>query len=400
MPKPPLAPYVSRIGLTLLAAGLVVFLHLGKREIPWTTWLVILLSGLAVFVLGWLLARLRRRHDPPHPSLEIMRQKQFFEALVLYSPIAIVSLDFSHNALSCNPAFERLFGFSQAEVRGHPIDDLIAPPDKHAEASQITRQVLAGASISFATQRSRKDGSPVEVEIYGVPVILGSQVVGVLGLYHDITERVRTAAYFKHLATHDSLTDLPNRAHFFEYLAGVQTEASRSGAAYGLLYLDLDGFKAVNDTYGHDVGDRALQAVAQRLQAVLGPHEFVARLGGDEFAFVLDHLADAADAAQVATRLLATFQAPFSLDAAPQPLTITLNASIGICASAAVTRPPHLAAADLPALLLKCADAAMYAAKDLGRGRFHFYTEALGRAATGEGTEGPEGAEEAADAVV
>ncbi len=123
-------------------------------------------------------------------EFELARQKQFFESLVLNSPVAIIVLDLQQRILSCNPAFESLFGYVEADVVGRDLDDLLSPERTRAEARDFTDQVIRGGTIHGTGQRKRKDGSWVTVEIFGVPVKVEGVRVGVLGLYHDISELV------------------------------------------------------------------------------------------------------------------------------------------------------------------------------------------------------------------
>jgi len=122
---------------------------------------------------------------------EIQAQKQFFEALVLNSPIAVVMLDLEHNIAACNPAFEELFGYSQQEVLGKDLDDLIAPPGGYDEATDYTQKVLKGKTVRSTRKRRTKPGELVDVELFGVPVMVDGQQIGVLALYNNISERVK-----------------------------------------------------------------------------------------------------------------------------------------------------------------------------------------------------------------
>jgi PAS domain S-box-containing protein len=128
--------------------------------------------------------------DRKQASLDLSRQKEFYESLVRNSPFAIVTLSLDQRIVASNPAFERIFGFSQQEVIGHDIDQLIAPPDLVGEASELTESVLEGQVAHKVTLRQRKDGSQVEVEIYGIPVDLWGKQIGILALYHDVSQLV------------------------------------------------------------------------------------------------------------------------------------------------------------------------------------------------------------------
>jgi PAS domain S-box-containing protein len=121
-------------------------------------------------------------------SLDLSRQKEYYESLVRNSPFAIVTLSLDQRIVASNPAFERIFGYSQQEVIGHEIDKLIAPQDLLEESQSLTESVLSGEVVHQLTTRQRKDGNPVEVEVYGIPVILWGKQIGILALYHDVSQ--------------------------------------------------------------------------------------------------------------------------------------------------------------------------------------------------------------------
>src|SRR4029453_2198428 len=177
----------------------------------------------------------------------------------------------------------------------------------------------------------------------------------------------RTAAEEKvaYLAQFDTLTGLPNRNLFRDLLALTLTQAKRNDWNVGVMFIDLDGFKTVNDTFGHDAGDRLLVLVARRLQSCVRSGDTVGRFGGDEFGIVLANLARVDDANLVAKDVVDALKLPFALD--EQEIYVT--ASLGISV--------HPGDGDNPETLLKNADIAMYRAKEQGRGNFHFYTEEL-----------------------
>jgi diguanylate cyclase (GGDEF)-like protein len=182
-------------------------------------------------------------------------------------------------------------------------------------------------------------------------------------VYRDIGERRRAEEKLRVVSTHDSLTALPNRTLLHERLSHALARAQRHGRQLALLFVDLDRFKTVNDNLGHEIGDRLLQVVAQRLQQTLRPSDSVARLGGDEFAAVLADLHDPSEAMQVAERLLAVIAEP--VDFGDNPLVSTV--SIGIAA----TDDGDSTAGEL----LRRADFAMYTAKDRGRARVECYEQ-------------------------
>jgi PAS domain S-box-containing protein len=133
---------------------------------------------------------IRNITDRKQASLDLSRQKEFYESLVRNSPFAIVTLSLDQRIVASNPAFERIFGYGQQEVIGHQIDQLIAPQDLLEESSNLTESVLAGEVVHKVTRRQRKDATQVEVEVYGIPVVLWGKQIGILALYHDISELV------------------------------------------------------------------------------------------------------------------------------------------------------------------------------------------------------------------
>ncbi len=168
-----------------------------------------------------------------------------------------------------------------------------------------------------------------------------------------------------HLAHHDPLTQLPNRRQLAGRLAGALTRARQTGRRVALLFVDMDNFKSLNDTLGHNFGDRVLQGIAQRLQAAAGPNSLVARLGGDEFTLLIEELRTVEEVERRAGALVATLQQPLTIEGRSLATTASVGASLF---------PDH---ADDPEGLLRAADVALFRAKELGRNRFALYRAAL-----------------------
>lgn len=294
-------------------------------------------------------------------STEILRQSQYFKALVDNIPIAVVTLDLNNQITACNPAFENLFQYSREEVVKKRLDKLITDENTQADAENHTRKMISGEVVRYKSVRFRKDRTPVDVEVYGVPVIVAHQQVGVLVLYQDITELKRAEDFLQYIASHDSLTGLPNRMLFIDRLNHALQKASRSGVGLAVAFLDLDNFKTVNDTYGHEKGDFVLKKVAQRLQSGLRASDTIARMGGDEFTFIFETIVDSADALHLARKITATLTEPFQLD----DDQVVLTASIGISL--------FPGDGDDAAALLRRADKAMYASKMLTENSCQLY---------------------------
>ena len=181
-----------------------------------------------------------------------------------------------------------------------------------------------------------------------------------------VVERERSSGALAHQAMHDHLTNLPNRTLFLDRLTQSIQALGRTGSHLAVMFLDLDNFKLINDSLGHDVGDQVLTAVAERLVQVMRSGDTAARFGGDEFIILCERLSSDEAVADIANRLLATIEEPILLDG---DVRTVVTASIGIAiASSPNARPDHL---------LRDADAAMYRAKEEGRGRFHVFDPAL-----------------------
>jgi diguanylate cyclase (GGDEF)-like protein len=178
-------------------------------------------------------------------------------------------------------------------------------------------------------------------------------------------ELKQSASQLQYQATHDTLTGLPNRQLFQERLAQALDWAMTNTQQVALLFMDLDGFKLINDTLGHDIGDLLLKAVAQRLTRSLRGSDTIARLGGDEFTVILPAIPSSNDAARVADKILQTLAQPFLIEGQ----TIYVTSSIGLS-----LYPKDGEDADA---LVKAADTAMYQAKELGKNRYHLFATRL-----------------------
>ncbi|MDP2832442.1 MAG: EAL domain-containing protein [Pseudomonadota bacterium] len=216
----------------------------------------------------------------------------------------------------------------------------------------------------------RKDGTPLPVEYWSHPVVREGSLAGAVVTFIDISQRLVAEAQLEHLAHHDPLTTLPNRNLFQSRLAHAINVSQRHGTGLGLLFIDLDGFKNINDSLGHPAGDELLQAIARRLSDNLRTVDTLARLGGDEFVILLEDLDGPNEAAVVAQNLLALLRQPFHLSGGQEVFS---GASIGISLF-----PDDAVDATQ---LVRNADAALYQAKSQGRDTYRFYTEALTRVA-------------------
>jgi diguanylate cyclase (GGDEF)-like protein len=245
------------------------------------------------------------------------------------------------------PTLERLFRFNAERGEYGPGD---------VEEHVARRVRLAHERKPHVYERTRPNGTVLEVR--GTPLEGG----GFVTTYLDVTEQRRTQALIAHMAHHDTLTNLPNRALFADRLGTAVALAKRSGVV-AVHYLDVDKFKPVNDELGHQAGDALLIAIAKRLSATVRENDTVARLGGDEFAVIQTGIRHAKDAGVLARRLLEEMSTPFNI----LGKAVTVGASIGI----AVAPADGTTSDDI----LRCADTALYRSKAAGRGCFTFFSD-------------------------
>lgn len=287
-----------------------------------------------------------------------------FKAVTQSANDAIVTADSDGAIVGWNRGAEMIFGYSETEVIGLPVTVLMA--ERHRTQHLIGLSHAASTrehpSTSKPTELTgmRKDGSefPLELSVSEWEV---NNRLHFTGIIRDITERKAMQERMTYQAYHDPLTSLPNRVLLQERLARSLVRCARSGKRIAVLFLDLDNFKLINDSLGHAVGDHLLVSVAERIQRVLRASDTAARFGGDEFTVLLEDIDAEEDARSVAERILAQFRRPITL----ATREVFVNASIGIALSSS--------SSDEPVELMRNADAAMYAAKGHGRGRYEVF---------------------------
>ncbi|MFA6313585.1 MAG: sensor domain-containing diguanylate cyclase [Sterolibacterium sp.] len=257
-----------------------------------------------------------------------------------------------------NAALCTLTGYSRDEMLALTVADL----DTAEIAGRLLVRGAAGRHQRFETRWKRRDGSIIDVEVSAANLV---QDGGKLFCFvRDITDKKRSDEQIWFQANFDSLTGLPNRRMFHDRLEQEIKKAHRASHRAALLFIDLDRFKEVNDTLGHDHGDLLLAEAARRIGECVRETDTVARLGGDEFTVVMAELDDSGSTERVARNILAQLAAPFQLGSQE----VSVSASIGIA-----IYPDDAATAKE---LLKNADRAMYAAKSLGRNRYNYFNAA------------------------
>jgi diguanylate cyclase (GGDEF)-like protein/PAS domain S-box-containing protein len=324
---------------------------------------VLALGLLAVCIRLWLQSR--RRPDAPVESLH--------DAAFSQSPLGMLVVDGRSFAIvDANPAMQSTLGYTLEELQALQLSQIFSDAGGPPEALLAELAESPGRLLIETGQRCR-GGSFLQVEVSGYRLDLGERSLYALTM-RDIAMRRRVEAqllekqqHLDHLAHHDQLTGLPNRLFLAAHLPGAIEEAQRTGSMLAILFLDLDRFKHINDSRGHETGDKLLKAVAQRIRATTRTDDIVVRMGGDEFIVVLKSVATAEQINETASRVTEALGAPVLIDGR----TLVTTASIGV----------SLFPRDGSTMgeLLRQSDTAMYQAKDRGRNNFQLFSPVMER---------------------
>jgi diguanylate cyclase (GGDEF)-like protein/PAS domain S-box-containing protein len=293
----------------------------------------------------------------------LRESEQRFRNAFQEAAVGMVILDLEGRFLSVNKGMTDITQYSAEELRGRPVSFVIAEEQK-GEVAEALARVVRGEIVSYRAERRcfRKDGFSIWMRS-SVSMMRSSNGPGyIVALCEDITDQKQAREKLRYQAMHDPLTGLPNRRHFEQSLNSAIEGAARDGNEVALLFLDLDGFKLVNDTFGHPSGDLLLKHVAHRVQTRLGGMDVLARVGGDEFTVVLSGLDGLDLPRKRAESLLEAFNESFIIGGNE----IRIGASVGISRFRADGRTTSA--------LLQSADAAMYSAKYSGNNRYQFFT--------------------------
>ena len=274
--------------------------------------------------------------------------------------------------VDANPAVQRNLGYTLEELRGLTLSQLFS--DDGAEPEALLRRLRnPSPQLPIEARQRCKDGTLRNVEVSGHRLDLDKRHVLALTA-HDITVRRKAEAqllekqqHLDHLAHHDQLTGLPNRLFLAAYLPGAIEDAKRSSSMLAVLFLDLDRFKHINDSRGHETGDKLLKVVAQRIRSTVRPEDVVVRMGGDEFIVVMKSTKRAEQIHEVAGRINEALSAAVIVDG--RPLVTSVSIGVSLCPRDGENMGE----------LLRHSDAAMYEAKDRGRNNFQLFSPAMDR---------------------
>jgi len=337
----------------ILVAGLGYRAELGGALLAVST---VILLGIVVWVAVSLLRRAagERRHAEEALRASERRYRELFED----SPAYLCTHDADGILLSVNPAAAEALGYSPEELVGRNLAEMVAEPAGERFGEYLSLLQAQGRQEGLLGIRTRSGEN--RVWLYGQrwmeeegepPYALGHAL--------DVTERRRAEQEIARQAFHDSLTGLANRALFEDRLTQAVAHANRRRQRLAVFYVDLDGFKPINDTYGHATGDRVLREVGARLLRCVRKVDTVARMGGDEFCLLILDVRRPTDAVRLGEGILETLAEPF--DTGREPLRITASLGISLYPESA---------SNLDELLAR-ADRALYMAKAAGPGHLH-----------------------------
>lgn len=303
---------------------------------------------------------------------DITERKKAEEKLKLSATVfesaseATIITDGDNKILSVNPAFTRITGYSAGEVIGNDPGILSSGEHPASFYKSMWSSLEETGHWQGEIWNKRKSGE-VYPEWLSINVLRdeAGKIMRHIAVFSDITDDKKAQEIIKKQANFDELTGLPNRHLFFDRLNKAIQTANRRRSMIGLLFLDLDGFKSVNDTLGHSVGDQLLKEAALRLRSLVRDSDTVARLGGDEFTILLNDLNSVTDMSPTIDKALSVLSEPYQI----------ANSELHVTASIGATVYPEDGADQ--ETLIKNADSAMYSAKDAGRNTYHFFTEAM-----------------------
>ena len=309
-------------------------------------------------------------HEQKTIEQELRRTNTILSAHFDNTPLAVIEWDTGLRVVRWSGQAESIFGWPASETLGRTLSGwrLVYEEDQQA-MSEMIRNLVEGRErhATLLHRNYRRDGSVIWVEWHNSALHDESgRVISILSLAQDVSSRIQAEERLQFMATHDGLTALPNSVLLNDRLDAALLRATRAKRRVGVMFLDLDHFKDVNDTLGHRVGDILLQDVSRRIRAALRQSDVLARISGDEFVVVLEDVTEDAAPEHVATKILDEVRRPFHIEGNE----IHVSGSLGLAIF-----PEDGGDAET---LLKNADAAMYHAKELGRNGFRLFSNELG----------------------
>lgn len=305
----------------------------------------------------------------------LAESQELLRTIIDTVPVRIFWKDKDSKYLGCNKLFAIDAGAdSQEGLIGKSDIDLVWKDQAQGYINDDKEVMSSGKEkISYEESQTHEDGSTIWVTTSKTPLLdTNNEIIGVLGTYIDVTKQKEVMLAMQkakddlgYQAEHDTLTGLPNRTLYFDRLYQAIKQASRSKSKVGVIFIDLDRFKEINDTLGHDTGDKVVQLLGKRLSQQLRKVDTIARFGGDEFILLVENLNNMNSLSEILHKLMKAMEAPFVVQ--DHSLYLTLSAGVSI----------YPDDGDSAEILIRNADTAMYRAKDDGRNTYHFYTKEM-----------------------
>ncbi|AJD92675.1 hypothetical protein JMA_33580 [Jeotgalibacillus malaysiensis] len=289
-------------------------------------------------------------------------REERFKSLFDANPDIIWAIDKKGRVENVNGAVTDILGYTKEEMLQLGRKHLMNYTDEQRiRYEDVVKRTLKGESVEYMTDMFHKKGNKVELKIKTLPIRVNGETIGIYEVGQDMTQRNRAERALKKMAFTDSLTGLPNRRHITEKIDEIIADAKENHREFAILYIDMDHFKEINDSFGHDAGDDLLKLFANRIRNEMNEDQLVARLGGDEFLVLLPNITDEADAVNKAGEVLSALSKPYRISG--QQLDVTSSMGISIY-------PRH---GKNKRELMKQADEALYSAKDNGKNMLRLY---------------------------
>ncbi|MEE9572646.1 MAG: diguanylate cyclase, partial [Candidatus Neomarinimicrobiota bacterium] len=311
-------------------------------------------------------ARTQSLFDEVNDAKDALEESEKRTRAILENALVGIAHLKDQHIVSVNQKFEELFGYARETLTGMHIKKLYPADDDYMAINETTEELLAsGETYHGEWKLKHESGNHFWCDVSAKSISEDNFDEGTIWLFEDITQRKNSEDELRRMANFDTLTDLPNRALFQDRLMQAMERASRNNSSMALIYIDLDQFKKINDSFGHSLGDELLKIVSKRLRECVRGADTVSRLGGDEFTIILSELKNISDAGKVSEKIISIMEEPFELE----------NQEVNISPSIGISIFPD-DASDMETIL-KNADAAMYHAKSKGRNNYQYYTQEM-----------------------
>ncbi|MDQ0902288.1 MULTISPECIES: EAL domain-containing protein [unclassified Paenibacillus] len=347
---------VVKMQVSLLVVAILLY-HFLKQSNSSDLLIEIIFAVFLMLIINFLISAYNKH------IYKIEESKQRYQSLFDHNPDIVFTLDLSGKFTSVNPMLEKLLGYSPESILDVNLFEYVISTGKQ-EAIHHIEQALLGNPQQFIMGFLTKEGTSRDLFITCGPTVVNDQIVGIYGIAKDITEQKQAEQIIHRMAYFDEITGLPNRSNFQECMAETLDKA-RNNSLVGLMFLDLDKFKQVNDTLGHHTGDLLLIDVSKRIIQSVPEGSIVSRLGGDEFTIIFPNLNHTDEVIPIADAILQAIAEPFYL----HRRELYITTSIGIC-----IYPEH--GTDVETLI-KNADASMYRAKEFGGNTYSVYSKSI-----------------------